>query len=75
MTRSYKQHIQDLEKGMAQIEKVIKKTKNLDKYDNAMKAKDIQQTRIQSFKEGYWLAKRENNNQKTLNLLGAESGQ
>ena len=67
MNKDYKQHLADLQSGLAQIKKVIKETKDLKKYQKAKLSKDIQEARIEFFKIGYNLRNRELKEQIELN--------
>lgn len=59
MSKDFKQQLQDLQSGLVQIYKIIRESKKRSDYQRAFRNKDIQEARIEFFKIGYNLAKKE----------------
>ncbi len=65
-TKNYKEKLEDLEAGLKRLDNMI--PKKYSDYDRIRRAREIQETRIDSFKDGYALRDREIVDQKTLSL-------
>ena len=67
MGKDFKQHITDLESGLATIKRFLTDPKtNTSKRKRALENLEIQQARIEFFKKGYNLCKKEIESQEML---------
>ncbi len=66
MTKNYEEILASLKDGLKQINKVLRDTSLRRLYNRAFKNKEIQEERIEFFKMGYNLCRREINSQDKL---------
>lgn len=66
MRKSFKQELEGLEAGLRQLENLKKNAKTFRDHEKVRQNMEIQKARIQFFKSGYNLAKKEFKSQTTL---------
>lgn len=59
VNKNYKQHMKDFDDGLIRITRNIKESKNRIECDKLIKAKIIQEARIEGFKLGYKLCRKD----------------